>query len=192
MFRNLFIPAARKCVAKLWNSESKNDSPPMSSMRLWSLAANPYEDPVCAESTLLFLALLWDCTSSILSKHCLKQASNTFPNEDSSSTDLLGEQVAATHPPREALCAFGRCCLETEPRIALRLRPENRTAHSNLDYVLNSYNSGVFFFYVIWLGIWLFFPPNYRNSATVSKKTGHDFLITKVLKLHSVQEAFLF
>lgn len=87
----------------------------MSSKRLQSLAANPYKELVCAESTLLFLAVLWDCTSSILSKHCPKRASNTLPTNDSNSTDLLGEHVAETsNPPTHR---GSKCFQQALPRL---------------------------------------------------------------------------
>lgn len=88
------------------------------------------------KSTLLFLALLWDRTSSILSKHCPKWASNTLPTDDSNSTDLLGEHVAATLLPSEAPCALGGRSPDKKPRIALRLCLENRAARSKLHCIL--------------------------------------------------------
>ena len=78
----------------------------MSSKRHRSLAANLYKEPACAESTLLFLALLWDCTPSILSKHCPKWASGTLPTDDSNLTDLLGDTWQQPLPTQRSSMCF--------------------------------------------------------------------------------------
>lgn len=161
--------------------------------RALGLAANPSTGPVCAGSTLLFLALLWDCTSSILSKHCPKRASNTLlVTAATQRTCWENTGQRPPHPVKIHVLLVGAPGTRSPGSLSGCVLI-NSTAHSRLDSILKQQLElkRAFLLHYLVRDLTFFFFFWSCKFYYWLKRTGHDFLIRKVLKLYCTCKAFL-
>lgn len=143
--------------------------------RALGLAANLSTEPVCAESTLLFLALLWDCTSSILSKHCPKWASNTFlPTAATQRTCRENTGQRPPDPVKIHVLLAGAPGTRS-PGSLSGCALKNRTEHSRLDSILKQQLQLKCAFLLHYLIRDLFSFSDHGNSATDLREHGTTF-----------------